>query len=142
MKNCRCGFVKSTVRFMLLGVAVSAASAMAETNESTPQPCVIQLSDTTTHYQPILNGAPQTASMEAGFVILMPGKSGSQHSSKGYEEALVIISGEGEMLVSGGLALRLRPNSVAYCPTQTVHQIRNSGAVPLKYIYVAARVAR
>jgi mannose-6-phosphate isomerase-like protein (cupin superfamily) len=80
--------------------------------------------------------------MEAGLVILMPGKSGSQHSSKGYEEALVIISGEGELVVSGGPILRLTPNSVAYCPTQTVHQIRNSGAEPLKYIYVAAQVTQ
>jgi mannose-6-phosphate isomerase-like protein (cupin superfamily) len=77
--------------------------------------------------------------MESGYVILMPGKSGSRHSSKGYEETLVVISGEGEMVISGGPTLKLVPNSVAYCPTQTEHFIRNTGREPLKYVYVAAR---
>jgi mannose-6-phosphate isomerase-like protein (cupin superfamily) len=46
------------------------------------------------------------------------------------------------MVVSGGPTLKLTPNSVAYCPTQTVHQIKNTGADPLKYVYVAARVTK
>jgi quercetin dioxygenase-like cupin family protein len=138
----RFGIAQTFVRFVLLGVAVNAASVIAQPASTAPQPCVIQFSDTTTHYQPLLNGAPQTAGMEAGLVTLMPGQSGSQHSSKGYEEALVIISGEGDMVVSGGPTLKLRPNSIAYCPTQTVHQIKNTGADPLKYVYVAAQVAK
>ncbi len=110
--------------------------------DRTPHPCVIELSDTTTHYEPILNGPPQTTAMESGLVILMPGKSGSKHSSKGYEEALVILSGEGELVISGGPTLKLTSNSVAYCPTHTEHQVRNSGTEPLKYVYVAAQVVR
>jgi mannose-6-phosphate isomerase-like protein (cupin superfamily) len=80
--------------------------------------------------------------MESGLVILGPGKSGSVHSSKDYEETLVILSGEGEMVISGGPRLTLRANSVAYCPTQTEHQIRNTGEVPFKYIYIAAQVIK
>lgn len=127
---------------VLLGTAIETVPVFAQTAQTTPQPCVIKLSDTTTHYQPILNGPPQTTSMESGLVILMPGKSGSQHSSKGYEEALVIISGEGEMVISRGPTLKLTPNSVAYCPTQTEHHIKNSGTVPLKYVYIAAQVLK
>jgi mannose-6-phosphate isomerase-like protein (cupin superfamily) len=78
--------------------------------------------------------------MESGLVILAPGRSGEQHSSKRYEEALVILSGEGEMRIEGGTTLNLRPNNVAYCPINTVHTIHNSGTTPLKYIYVAAKV--
>jgi mannose-6-phosphate isomerase-like protein (cupin superfamily) len=125
-----------------LGIVITSTPVFAQESETAPQPCVIVLSDTTTHYQPILTGPPQTTSMESGLVTLMPGKSGSKHSSKGYEEALVIISGEGEMVITGGPTLKLTPNSVGYCPTYTEHQIRNSGTVPLKYVYVAAQVMK
>jgi mannose-6-phosphate isomerase-like protein (cupin superfamily) len=134
------------IRFvpMLIVVILTCCPArgVAQTNQTRPQPCVVQLSDTTTHYQPILNGPPQTTSMESGLVILGPGKSGRQHSTKGYEEALVVISGMGEMIISGGPTLRLTANSVAYCPTKTEHNIRNIGTVPLKYVYVAAQVLK
>lgn len=104
-----------------------------------PVPCVIALADTTSHYQPLLTGAPQTTSMEAGLVILAPGKSGSLHSSKGYEETLVVLAGQGVMDIVGGAPLTLRAGAIAYCPVRTEHQIRNIGAEPLKYVYVAAK---
>jgi len=112
----------------------------AQTDQAMPQPCVVQLNDTTTYYQPLLTGPPQTMSMESGLVILNPGKSGEQHSSKGYEEEIIVISGEGEMRISGGPTLKLRENTVAYCPIRTVHNIHNTGTKPLKYVYVAAKV--
>ncbi len=131
--------VRNPMVLVLLANAIDAVGLSAQT---IPQPSIIKLSDTTTHYQPILTGPPQTASMESGLVILMPGKSGTQHASKDYEEALVILSGEGEMVISGGPTLKLVSNSVAYCPTQTTHHIKSSGTVPLKYIYVAAQVIK
>jgi quercetin dioxygenase-like cupin family protein len=129
----------------ILGMLVfncSVAQARAETAPSSPRPCVVQLSDTTIHYQPILTGAPQTTSMESGLVILKPGASGTQHSTKDYEEAIIVISGEGELLIAGGPTLKLAAHSVAYCPTKTVHNIRNTGTTPLKYVYVAAKVVK
>jgi mannose-6-phosphate isomerase-like protein (cupin superfamily) len=131
--------VRDLVGLILLVNATTPGPLSAQT---IPQPCVIKLSDTTTHHQAILTGPPQTTNMESGLVVLMPGKSGTQHSSKGYEEALVVIAGEGEMVISGGPILKLVSNSVAYCPTQTTHYIKNSGMVPLRYVYVAARVIK
>ena len=118
------------------------AQVRAQANQSHPQPCVIQLSDTTIHYQPILTGSPQTTSMESGLVILKPGALGTQHSSKNYEEAIIVVSGMGELLISGGPTLKLTTNSVAYVPIETVHNIRNTGTIPLKYIYVAAKAVK
>ena len=83
---------------IILVVCSFQAQVRAQAEQSNPQPCVVQLSDTTVHYQPILVGSPQTTSMESGLVILKPGSSGSQHSSKSYEEAIIVISGLGELL--------------------------------------------
>jgi mannose-6-phosphate isomerase-like protein (cupin superfamily) len=134
---------KTKLTLMFLFVLVSLQIPLkAQTGESHPQPCAIQLQDTTTHYQPILTGPPQTTSMESGLVVLGPGKSGTQHSSKGYEEAIIVLSGEGELRIAGGPTIRLKANTVAYCPTKTVHNIHNPGAIPLKYVYVAAKALR
>jgi mannose-6-phosphate isomerase-like protein (cupin superfamily) len=78
--------------------------------------------------------------MESGLVIVQPGRSIGLHSTKGYEEAIVVFSGNGEMRIPNGRTLKLRPNSVAYCPTNTEHDIFNTGSTPLKYLYVAAKV--
>lgn len=114
----------------------------AQTSREGPQACAVQLQDTTTHYQPILTGPPQTTSMESGLVVLEPGKSGTQHSSKGYEEAIIVLSGEGELQIVGGPTIRLKENTVAYCPTHTVHNIHNPGVKPLRYVYVAAKALK
>jgi len=113
-----------------------------QSDQATPQPMVVQLNEKTTDYQEILAGPPQTASMESGLVVLGPGKSGEQHSTKGYEEVLVVLSGSGELVVSGGGTLQLVAHSVAYCPTATVHNIRNVGRVPLRYVYIAAKAVK
>jgi hypothetical protein len=77
---------------LLIVTFVATDQATCQSTSRSPQPLVITLSDTTTHYQPLLNGSPETIGMESGYVILMPGKSGSEHSSEGYEETLVVIS--------------------------------------------------
>jgi mannose-6-phosphate isomerase-like protein (cupin superfamily) len=114
--------------------------ASSQDGDTKPEARVVALSDTTGHYQPILTGPPHTNSMESGLVILRPGESGSQHSTKSYEEVLIVLSGEGEMRIEAGTILRLNQNTVAYCPVNTVHSIHNVGIVPLKYVYVAAKV--
>jgi mannose-6-phosphate isomerase-like protein (cupin superfamily) len=126
----------------LLSVTFLQTSLEAQTNAPLAHPCVMELQDSTTHYQPILTGPPQTNGMESGFVVINPGMSGSQHSSKGYEEAIIVFSGSVEMRISGGPSVKLKSNSVAYCPTQTIHSIHNTGTIPLKYVYVAAKVIK
>ena len=42
-------------------------------------------------------------------------------------------------VVSGGPDLPLRRLSVAYSPPNTEHDVTNTGAVPLRYVYVVAR---
>ncbi len=93
-------------------------------------------------YQRILEGKPKTHGMRSGRVYLEPGKACGQHSTKDQEELLVFLSGTGE-LATGEAAQQIAPlpvgaGRVAYIPPQTLHDVRNTGGVPLVYIYCVA----
>jgi mannose-6-phosphate isomerase-like protein (cupin superfamily) len=118
---------------------VVVSSASAQVKESKAKPLVVELNGESVDYQKVLAGPPQTVSMESGLVVLAPAKSVGKHSTKSYEEAVIVLAGTGEMRITGGQTLRLKPNVVAYCPPLTEHDVINTGSVPLRYLYVVAR---
>jgi quercetin dioxygenase-like cupin family protein len=123
----------------MIGLAMIVQLAISQMPLTKPAPLVIDLNLNSSEYQEVLGGPPKSVSMESGLVTLAPSTSGHKHSTKKYEEVLVIISGTGEMRITGKPALDLKPNVVAYCPPMTEHLIVNTGSVPLKYLYVAAK---
>jgi len=130
------------IRLALLfisGMAIGTHSAIAQTTPTKPSPLVIDLKMNSTEYQEVLGGPPKSVSMESGLVVLAPSKSGEKHSTKKYEEVLVIFSGTGEMRITGGQTLNLKPNVVVYCPPLTEHYVASTGSAPLRYLYVAAK---
>jgi len=104
-----------------------------------PKPRVIKLKEDIRDYQEVLGGPPATYSMESGLVVIRPSESIGKHSTKSYEEALVVFEGIGEMRITGGPVLKLRPHVVLYCPPATEHDVFNTGSIPLKYLYIAAK---
>lgn len=104
-----------------------------------PVPHVVQLDAAASEYARVLGGPPETVTMRSGQVILAPGAAVGEHSTEGYEEVVIVLAGSGEVRVAGGATLSLVPGSVAYCPPQTTHDVVNTGAVPLRYLYVVAR---
>lgn len=88
----------------------------------------------------LFQGPPETITMRSGYVVLAPGHSVGKHSTKDYEEVVTILSGNGEMRITGGDTLKLRQYSVGYCPPQTEHNVFNTGTDTLRYIWLVARV--
>ncbi len=76
--------------------------------------------------------------MHSGLVVLSPGTSVGIHNTKNYEEVLVVFTGEGEMITTGGPTLILKAGTVAYCPPRTEHNVINIGKGLLRYLYVVA----
>ncbi len=113
--------------------------AAAQSKHPKPEACLVQFSNSNNNYQQLLGGPPQTVSMESGVVALLPSKSVGKHSTKNYEEVLVIFSGRGEMRITGGATLILKKDIIAYCPPNTEHDVINTGREPLRYLYVAAK---
>jgi len=87
---------------------------------------------------PLLEGAPQTAGMRSGFVRLKPGESVGWHTTGKNEETLVILRGGGEARIEGQPARPFRAPRLVYFPAATRHNVVNTGARLLEYVYVVA----
>jgi len=74
--------------------------------------------------------------------VLAPSKSVGRHSTKDNEEAIVVLSGIGEMNIIGESTLHLRPYCVAYCPPNTEHNVTNTGTDTLRYVYIVAKAKK
>jgi quercetin dioxygenase-like cupin family protein len=87
---------------------------------------------------PLLKGAPQTAGMRGGNVRLKPGASVGWHSTEQNEEALVILRGAGAANIEGQPDLALSEHQLAYIPPQTKHNVTNTGAQEMEYVWIVA----
>ena len=103
-----------------------------------PQPRVIKLNHDVKKHQEVLTGPPGTITMHSGLVVLEPDSSVGTHNTEKYEEVLVILEGEGEMIITGGQILKFKENNVAYCPPYSEHNVINTGKTKLKYLYIVA----
>ncbi|MDD5327222.1 MAG: cupin domain-containing protein [Phycisphaerae bacterium] len=97
--------------------------------------CIMDLNDTT-EYQQLLPGRPQTCGMRAGRVYLKPGETCGRHSTEQHEEMLVFLSGKGTALIGEQESpFEVGLGKVSYIPPHTIHNVKNTGAEPLVYIY-------
>lgn len=127
---------KITISILL--VAWIAGTAAAFGQEAKPVPKVIKLKSDGKEYLRVLGGPPETSTMHAGLVTLAPGKSVGRHSTKKYEEVLVVLEGHGRMEIVGGPVLGFAKGEVLYCPPWTEHDVTNTGEENLLYLYVVA----
>jgi mannose-6-phosphate isomerase-like protein (cupin superfamily) len=104
---------------------------------SSEEVLVIELNDNHEN-QRLLAGEPQTFGMRSGRVYLQPGQACGQHSTKGREELLVFLSGNGELLIGEEKSFQVGQGKVAYIPPKTNHDVENTGSKPLVYVYCVA----
>jgi len=83
-------------------------------------------------------GKSDTVSMRSGMVTLAPGQDVGAHSTENYEELLIVLDGAGELNAAGS-AVSIRKGQVAYNQPRTIHNVKNTGTIPLRYIYVVAK---
>lgn len=102
---------------------------------------VLNLNDNP-EYQRLLDGEPQTCGMRSGRVFLEPGQACGRHSTEAHEELLVFLSGQGLLLIGEERRLEVGEGKVSYIPPQTVHDVENTGAEPLTYVYCVAPAKR
>jgi len=104
-----------------------------------PEPKSINAGTGAQEYIRLLGGPPESVTMRSGAVTLQPGKSVGRHTTETYEELLVILEGSGAFTLTDGTQLEMKVNTVLYCPPFTEHDVMNTGATPLRYIYVVAK---
>ena len=89
----------------------------------------------------LLGGPPEKVGVRSGAVMLLPGESIGQHSTRDNEEVIIVLEGEGELHIRDEPALPLGINRIGYCPPDTVHDVVNTGTTPLRYLFVVSRAA-
>ncbi len=129
--------------FVLLIFCVSffkmAYSCKHEHLEKFSEPKVIHYNPYTSEYQPILEGETDSVGFYSGIVTIEPNKYGETHSTKIYEEIIVVFEGEGKIKINETGELNIKFGNVAYIPPNTKHQVFNIGTKNLKYIYIASK---
>jgi len=101
---------------------------------------VIDLADNP-EYQHLLGGEPPTCGMRSGRVYLQPGETCGRHSTEQHEEMLVFLSGKGTALIGEQeTPFEVGQGKVSYIPPHTIHNVKNTGAEPLIYIYCVTPV--
>jgi len=119
-------------------IAVS-SHAFGQKKSLTPKPKLVTLDPSAAASSEILTGSPETVTMRSGYVVLVPGHSVGIHSTKGNEETAIVLSGNGEMRITGGATLKIHRYTAAYCPPHTEHNVVNTGTDTLRYVYVVAK---
>ncbi|MBU1921204.1 cupin domain-containing protein [bacterium] len=127
-------FKKSLSPLFLLAILFLLASCSEETGEPA-ESFVAQLPPDSIHWIPLV----EADTFESGCVALQPGDSGSEHSSMSWQEMLVVLRGEGEIIIGGKEKLPIHAGEAVYIPRQTIHQLHCIGDSVLQYVYVAAK---
>ena len=117
----------------------SIAATVVQKSTAQPKAKVIKTAMQGKDYVRLLGGPPETFSLRSGAVVLQPGRSVGKHSTGINEELIVVLEGEGALLLNEGQELPLAVGTVAYCPPDTEHDVKNTGAAVLRYIYAVAK---
>lgn len=121
--------------FLLIVIFLFVSCSPEETGEPAA-PFVKQLPPDSVHWIPLV----EASTFESGCVAVQPGDSGSEHSSKSWQEMLVVLQGQGEVIIGGGTQkLPIQAGEAVYIPRQTIHQLHCTGDSALQYVYIAAK---
>lgn len=101
---------------------------------------VVDLNDKK-EYQRLVSAPQQTHRTKCGRVFLEPGQSCGQHSTQGREEILVFLAGNGRATIGPEHeTVDIGLGKIAYIPPYTVHDIENTGAEALIYVFIVTDV--
>jgi len=104
------------------------------------RPRIIEIDLESGEYQRLLKDNVDSVAMHSGFVTLKPGSTVGRHSTGNKEEIILILEGEGKFVYGNGEEMAIKYGTAAYCPPNIEHDIVNTGANSLKYIYVVSKV--
>ena len=94
-----------------------------------PEPVLVELKGAE-RFQRLLPGAPVTAAMKSGYVVLKPGEAVGEHKTSGREEAIIILEGAAQIICEGRLVFCAAKDSLIYIPPETNHDIYVVTPVP------------
>lgn len=101
------------------------------------KPKIVKL-ETSSKYQRLFNRDSGTCGIKAGHVMLKKGEDIGGHSTNDLEEALVILKGNGRLVIDKEEGIDFGSDTVLYVPPQTIHNVKNTGKGILEYIFITS----
>jgi quercetin dioxygenase-like cupin family protein len=135
MISIRPAFLVILAGVLLVSIGINSAQEPSEK----PVPKVIKIGAVGQDYVRLLGGPPESFTMRSGMVTLQPGKTVGKHNTEEYEELIIVLEGQGSMILRDGSQLEMKVGIALYCPPDTEHDVKNTGSSPLAYIYVVAK---
>lgn len=83
---------------------------------------------------------PLSERLTAGCTLLAPGQAVGQHVTQEREEILVILQGTAH-IQCGDQTLQVDPGSLVFIPKNQTHNVLNTGADLLRYVYIVSSLA-
>ncbi|MDD4907612.1 MAG: cupin domain-containing protein [Candidatus Omnitrophica bacterium] len=90
-------------------------------------------------FKRILGNSKKKRGLASGFVILKKRAAVGLHNTGKREEVLVILQGTAQVSIADKRFI-LKKGTVLYIPPDTLHNVENSHARLLKYLYVTAGI--
>ena len=103
------------------------------------EPKIINFSLDINNYQRILNGEKDSSVFHSGLVTLGINDSVGEHNTENYEEMIIVLEGEGTLIINEKETFHLKFGTIGYCPPYIKHDVVNTGVSYLKYIYIAVK---
>ncbi|KQC14903.1 MAG: hypothetical protein APR63_04905 [Desulfuromonas sp. SDB] len=98
-----------------------------------------KIESTPENYLRLLESGKQSHCLHSGLVCLKPGENVGEHSTKQYEEMLVILAGEGMAKVEPDRTFDIKSGCIVYIPPDKSHNVYNTGNDDLSYIYIVTK---
>ncbi|MFA4984932.1 MAG: cupin domain-containing protein [Candidatus Omnitrophota bacterium] len=86
-------------------------------------------------FKRLLGVSGESRGMRSGLVAIKPGESVGWHSTERKEEALIILDGKAKVCL-GKKTVTACGSSFVYLPRGVCHNVQNSGAGILRYVYL------
>jgi mannose-6-phosphate isomerase-like protein (cupin superfamily) len=102
------------------------------------EPVLLNATPCNGEYLELLTPGQQSVSMRSGVVTLQPGEAVGWHSTGAREELVIVLSGRGEARGRAGAPTPMHAGAALYVPPEHEHDIVNTGADVLRYVYVVA----
>ena len=89
----------------------------------------------------LLGDSAKAEGLRSGLVILKPKELIGEHKTENKEEVIIILKGSATIYFGKNKKLKAVQNTFVFIPSETLHNVENSGNKILQYVYVTTQVA-
>jgi quercetin dioxygenase-like cupin family protein len=104
------------------------------------KPLVFDLEGNSMNQRNSILTAENAKKLKSGLIFLKTGEEVGEHNTMKKEEIIIVMEGKATVEIDGQVFSEVSSGSVAYIPSQTLHNVRNRSDSELRYIYVVSQV--